>query len=132
MPNVEQGTPNEEIKKDEAKKVVAPRDGIGFPALRYSTFLVRHSYSSFTLANRYTLLAVLTQPPNPSPQPPKKTMAKKPGGKRKRKVDSIFLVCDETGDYNYTIRRKTGGEKLKLMKYSPRLRKHTMHTEKKK
>ncbi len=58
-------------------------------------------------------------------------MAKK-SGRKKRKVDSIFLVCDETGDYNYTIRRKTGGEKLKLMKYSPRLRKHTMHTEKKK
>ena len=58
-------------------------------------------------------------------------MAKKPG-KRKKKVESVFLVCEETGDYNYTIRRKMGGEKLKLLKYSPRLRKHTMHTEKKK
>ncbi len=58
-------------------------------------------------------------------------MAKK-SGRKKRKVDSIFLVCEETGDYNYTIRRKTGGEKLKLMKYSPRLRKHTLHVEKKK
>jgi large subunit ribosomal protein L33 len=54
------------------------------------------------------------------------------GGKRKRKVETVFLVCDETGDYNYTIRRKMGGEKLKLSKYSPRLRKHTPHTEKKK
>ncbi len=59
-------------------------------------------------------------------------MAKKSGGKKKKKVESVFLVCEETGDYNYTIRRKVGGEKLKLLKYSPRLRKHTMHTEKKK
>lgn len=58
-------------------------------------------------------------------------MAKAKGG-RKKKQESIFLVCDETGDYNYALRRRTGGEKLKLMKYSPRLRKHTMHTEKKK
>jgi large subunit ribosomal protein L33 len=60
------------------------------------------------------------------------TMAKKSGGKRKKKVETVFLVCDETGDYNYTIRRKGGGEKLKLSKFSPRLRKHTLHTEKKK
>ncbi len=52
--------------------------------------------------------------------------------KSKKKVETVFLVCDETGDHNYTLRRKTGGEKLKLSKYSPRLRKHTMHTEKKK
>ena len=44
----------------------------------------------------------------------------------------MFLVCEETGDHNYTIRRKTGGEKLKLKKFSPRLRKHTLHVEKKK
>lgn len=59
-------------------------------------------------------------------------MAKKSGGKKKKKVESVFLVCEETGDYNYTVRRKLGGEKLKLLKYSPRLRKHTMHVEKKK
>lgn len=59
-------------------------------------------------------------------------MAKKSGGKRKKKVESVFLVCEETGDYNYTVRRKMGGEKLKVRKYSPRLRKHTLHTEKKK
>ncbi len=53
-------------------------------------------------------------------------------GKSKKKVETVFLVCDETGDYNYTLRRKSGGEKLKLMKYSRRLRKHTPHTEKKK
>jgi large subunit ribosomal protein L33 len=52
--------------------------------------------------------------------------------KGKRKVETLFLVCQETGDYNYTIRRKSGGEKLKLKKYCPRLRKHTVHVEKKK
>ena len=52
--------------------------------------------------------------------------------KGKRKVETMFLVCEETGDYNYTIRRKTGGEKLKLKKYSPRLRRHSLHVEKKK
>ena len=58
-------------------------------------------------------------------------MAKK-SGKKKKKVETVFLVCEETGDYNYTIRRKTGGEKLKLKRYSPRLRRHTTHVEKKK
>lgn len=54
------------------------------------------------------------------------------GGKKGKKAETVFLVCEETGDYNYTLRRKPGGEKLKLKKYSPRLRKYTMHTEKKK
>lgn len=49
-----------------------------------------------------------------------------------KKVETVFLVCEETGDYNYTIRKKPGTEKLKLKKYSPRLRKHTTHVEKKK
>jgi large subunit ribosomal protein L33 len=53
-------------------------------------------------------------------------------GKRKKKVEVVYLVCEETGDHNYTIRRKTGGEKLKLKKFSPKLRKHTLHVEKKK
>jgi large subunit ribosomal protein L33 len=53
-------------------------------------------------------------------------------GKSKKKAETVFLVCEETGDHNYAIKRKPGGEKLKLKKYSPRLRKHTMHTEKKK
>ena len=52
--------------------------------------------------------------------------------KGKKKVEVVFLVCEETGDYNYTLRRKSGGEKLKLKKYNPRLRRHTTHTEKKK
>ena len=59
-------------------------------------------------------------------------MAKKKGGKSKKKVEVVFLVCEETGDYNYTLRRKPGGEKLKVKKYSPRLRNHTLHVEKKK
>ncbi|MDG2220035.1 MAG: 50S ribosomal protein L33 [Rubripirellula sp.] len=50
----------------------------------------------------------------------------------KKKAETIFLVCDECGDYNYSYKRKPGGEKLKLMKYCARLRKHTSHTEKKK
>ena len=50
----------------------------------------------------------------------------------KRKTEIIFLVCEETSDYNYSLSRKVGGEKLKLKKYSPRLRKHTRHVEKKK
>jgi large subunit ribosomal protein L33 len=52
--------------------------------------------------------------------------------KPKKKKEIIFLVCSETGERNYTIRRKPGGEKLQLMKYCPRLRRHTLHTEKKK
>jgi large subunit ribosomal protein L33 len=50
----------------------------------------------------------------------------------KKRLEIIHLVCQETGDQNYTLRRKSGGEKLKLKKYSPRLRRHTVHVEKKK
>ena len=59
-------------------------------------------------------------------------LVKKKGGKSKKKAETVFLVCEETGDYNYSVRRKPGGEKLKISKYSPRLRKHTIHNEKKK
>ena len=52
--------------------------------------------------------------------------------KGSKKAETIFLVCEETGDYNYSIRRKGGGEKLRLKKFCPRLRKHTWHNEKKK
>ena len=52
--------------------------------------------------------------------------------KAKKKVETVFLVCEETGDYNYSLWRKPGGEKLKLKKYCPKLRKHTLHVEKKK
>ncbi len=53
-------------------------------------------------------------------------------GGKKKKAETVFLVCEETGDYNYILRRKSGGEKLRLKKYCPKLRKHTVHTEKKK
>ena len=53
-------------------------------------------------------------------------------GRSKKKAETIFLVCEETGDYNYAMKRKPGGEKLSLKKYSPRLRRHTVHLEKKK
>ena len=59
-------------------------------------------------------------------------MAKQKGGKGKKKAETVFLVCEETGDHNYIVRRKPGREKLKLKKFSPRLRKHTVHNEKKK
>ncbi len=52
--------------------------------------------------------------------------------KKKKIVEVIQLVCKETGDQNYTIRRKRGETKLELKKYSPRLRKHTVHVEKRK
>lgn len=51
---------------------------------------------------------------------------------KKKKAETIFLVCEESGKYNYALRRKSGGEKLKLKKYCPSLRKHTVHVEKKK
>ena len=60
----------------------------------------------------------------------RESMAK--SGGKKKKAETVFLVCKETGDYNYTLRRKPGGEKLNLKKYCPRLRKHTQHVEKKK
>lgn len=52
--------------------------------------------------------------------------------KSKKKAETVFLVCEESGDMNYVLKRKTGSEKLKLRKYSPKLRKHTLHVEKKK
>ena len=64
--------------------------------------------------------------------PTKHPFRKRLMAKSKKKVEVVFLVCEETGDYNYTIKRKQGGEKLKIKKFSPRLRKHTVHAEKKK
>ena len=52
--------------------------------------------------------------------------------KSKKKAETVFLVCEETGDKNYTVRRKPGREKLRVKKYSPRLRRRTLHVEKKK
>jgi len=58
----------------------------------------------------------------------------------KRKADAVeyvWLQCDETGDLNYrTPVNVKGGlpDKLKagLKKYSPRLRRHTLHKIKRK
>ena len=52
--------------------------------------------------------------------------------KSKKKAEVVYLVCEETGDYNYVLKRKPGGEKLKIKKYNPKLRKRTVHVEKKK
>jgi large subunit ribosomal protein L33 len=52
--------------------------------------------------------------------------------KGKKKSETVFLVCKESGDYNYTLKRKSGGEKLNLKKYCGSCRKHTEHNEKKK
>jgi large subunit ribosomal protein L33 len=52
--------------------------------------------------------------------------------KSKSAYEIVFLACSESGDRNYTIRKKAKGKKLELKKYCPRLRKHTLHVEKKK
>ncbi|MEM9296699.1 MAG: 50S ribosomal protein L33 [Planctomycetota bacterium] len=57
--------------------------------------------------------------------------------KSKDAVEDVWLQCSETGDLNYrTPVNVKGGmpEKLKdgLMKFSPRLRKHTLHKIKRK
>ncbi|MCY4596230.1 MAG: 50S ribosomal protein L33 [Bryobacterales bacterium] len=43
----------------------------------------------------------------------------------------ITLQCTVTKDRNYTTtkNKRTQTERLELMKYSPRLRKHTLHRE---
>lgn len=44
---------------------------------------------------------------------------------------NITLACTETGDRNYitTKNKRTNPERIELMKYSPRLGKHTLHRE---
>jgi large subunit ribosomal protein L33 len=43
----------------------------------------------------------------------------------------VTLACTETGDRNYitTKNKKKNPERLELMKYSPRRKKHTLHRE---
>ncbi|GAA0133459.1 50S ribosomal protein L33 [Paenibacillus sp. DXFW5] len=43
----------------------------------------------------------------------------------------VTLACTECGDRNYTTtkNKKTHPERLELRKYSPRLRKYTIHRE---
>ena len=51
--------------------------------------------------------------------------------KSKGAVELIALVCTETGLRNYTTQknRREHPEKLELMKFCPKLRKHTLHRE---
>jgi large subunit ribosomal protein L33 len=53
------------------------------------------------------------------------------GKKNKGAVELISLICTETGLRNYTTKkdRRNTPEKLELMKYCPKLRKHTLHRE---
>lgn len=53
----------------------------------------------------------------------------KHGGKNMR--TNITLACTENGDRNYisTKNKRTNPERIELMKYSPRLKKHTLHRE---
>jgi large subunit ribosomal protein L33 len=46
----------------------------------------------------------------------------------------VWLQCTETGDLNYRVQKRIKGNpyKLELMKYSSRLKKHTLHKESKK
>ncbi len=57
--------------------------------------------------------------------------------KKSEAVEYVWLQCSETGDLNYRtpINVKGGiAEKLKegMMKYSPRVRRHTLHKIKRK
>ena len=44
---------------------------------------------------------------------------------------NITLACTESGDRNYTTikNKRNNPERIELMKYSPRLRKMTLHRE---
>lgn len=45
----------------------------------------------------------------------------------------IWLECTECGDRNYRAEKEMRGtERLEIMKYCPRLRKHTKHKESRK
>lgn len=45
----------------------------------------------------------------------------------------VWLECTETGMRNYRVVKETRGtERLELMRYCPRLRKHTLHKESRK
>ncbi|MEK3786283.1 50S ribosomal protein L33 [Paenibacillus sp. FSL K6-1230] len=43
----------------------------------------------------------------------------------------VTLACTETGDRNYTTtkNKRTHPERMELRKYSPRLRRYTLHRE---
>lgn len=48
----------------------------------------------------------------------------------KEKREHVMLVCQETGDINYYTSRSKLTAKLELLKYNPRLRRRTVHKEK--
>jgi large subunit ribosomal protein L33 len=52
----------------------------------------------------------------------------------KENREMVWLQCTETGDLNYRTELKVAGgaPKIELKKYSPRLRRHTMHKIKRK
>ncbi|MGL4461407.1 MAG: 50S ribosomal protein L33 [Planctomycetia bacterium] len=52
--------------------------------------------------------------------------------KRKKAAEIVHLVCKETGMQNYTLKKKRGETRLEVMKYCPKLQKHTLHVEKRK
>ncbi|MFC3800915.1 50S ribosomal protein L33 [Cohnella sp. GCM10012308] len=43
----------------------------------------------------------------------------------------VTLACTETGDRNYTTskNKRTHSGRIELMKYCPRLKRHTLHRE---
>ncbi len=45
--------------------------------------------------------------------------------------ENITLACTETGDRNYitTKNKRNNPDRIELMKYSPRLKRHTLHRE---
>jgi large subunit ribosomal protein L33 len=52
----------------------------------------------------------------------------------KENREMVWLQCTETGDLNYRTEIKVAGgvQKVEVKKYSPRLRKHTLHKVKRK
>jgi large subunit ribosomal protein L33 len=52
----------------------------------------------------------------------------------KENREMVWLQCAETGDLNYRTEIKVAGgvQKVELKKYSPRLRRHTLHKVKRK
>jgi large subunit ribosomal protein L33 len=52
----------------------------------------------------------------------------------KENREMVWLQCTETGDLNYRTEIKVAGgvQKVELKKFSPRLRKHTLHKVKRK
>jgi large subunit ribosomal protein L33 len=52
----------------------------------------------------------------------------------KENREMVWLQCSETGDLNYRTEIKVAGgvQKIEVKKYSPRLRRHTLHKVKRK